>query len=848
MTKKLACPVCGGLNPRSAQRCETCGAVFETLPEELRPLANELQPDADVVSSVTPESEESSLDWLRSLIPPPDPDSEFEDDGDLDAHEKSVDSSGSPDLLGELFPEIRESLGAEDGSSAADDSGNEEDPFAAVLKSAVADDSADTGVEPESDPEENEDVSEFADFETVRPQPKWETEPIPASERADDERIDGENSDPVKTDADSDGDPSDRYSPNEEKSAGVDADADDGAEPEESYFDFSLHRPQQKWDNEAPSAAKTELKVDRADSAGDEPDDDPNGKTVGEFARDDPAFGAENGETEDEYNDFSHHRPQRKWDDDGGDLSVPAEKSAETEPAAADSDADTCERDGDRQDVGADQHAYVDFSVYRPQDKVADDTETLEAKGEPEADAPFLPEEESSLVSAFLANLYEENADTRLEPEAKPAPPGEALRPEDVADPNLTGEIEPEISAAYDEISEIWTPVSESETIGEETQTEPDRTEAKSDAKTTFAAANESAANENDADALIPDTPKTDGLDEIPWNLFDSGEMNFPSVPNARRDPLTAITKANADAADYQQRMVAGILGKVFRAERRGRGFSDPRTRAKNRLAIIFFALFAVCGVLIILSGNFRIGIAELPGRSDSSGIAAFAERIDSASNADRFEIIFDYTFAYEAAFNRTAQSVIERLRTRDAQLTILAANDAAYSLIRELYPERGSADALSIAYVPGPLGALTLTDGRENADAAIIFAADAARMQRWIEIYRLVRPELPLYLVSGDQSAAILQPFTRSEAIAGALLTQDEMASFRGDTDLSPTRRTALWFLIGTALAAIFLGVVAREPFMPVIAPAPTDGANLTDSNEEDDAEKPDSKGDRDA
>lgn len=875
MTKKLACPVCGGLNPRLAQRCETCGAVFETLPEELRPLANENEPDANAVPAAS-ESEDSALDWLRSLIPPIDSDSESENNDGFEPSEEKTDSIDSPDLLGELFPEIRESLSAPDSPRESGGSADPEDPFGAAIKNAARNDSPETAVQsaPAGDEEQERGAeNEFADFENHRPQPKWETEPIPENERADEiaaNEIDEDeiNSEESGPDTDPAGDLPPSLSLNEEKNAGSDA------EPEESYFDFSLHRPQRKWDDERPSAAaaKSEPAAEPTETARTDPGADEAPKEESSSGDpvasplEDSSFEDKNGDAENEYFDFSRHRPQRKWDDDRDGSDASTGKSAETETAAQDSGPDSGERDGDREDIGADQREYVDFSVHRPQDKVADaeapETKAADGSGpaetKNETENSFLPTEESSLVSAFLAGLAEDSGKPKPEAETKPAPPSDKPHSESAADPSLSDTLETGASAVYDEISEFWNPVGEPNKDGEENGDDPAAETVRSGVepyrKTPISAADGNAADEIDSDALIPDAPKTDGLDEIPWNLFDSGEMNFPNVPNARRDPISAIAKTSADAADYQQRMVAGILSKVFRAERRSRGFSDPRARAKNRLAIVFFALFAIIGVLMILGGDFRLRIAELPIRSGNAEIAGFAEKIDSASSADRFEIIFDYTFAHEAAFNRTAQSVIEKLRERQARIFILAANDAAYSLLRELYPEREGADALPIAYVPGPLGALTLDDARENADATILFAADAVRAQRWIETHRLVRPELPIYIVSTDQSAAILRPFARSEAVAGALLTQQEMAVFRGEPDTqNPTRQTALWFLIGTALAAIFLGTSARGPFTPAIDPSPNGGAApsdapLNETNENDAADKSEPEGERDA
>ena len=98
--------------------------------------------------------------------------------------------------------------------------------------------------------------------------------------------------------------------------------------------------------------------------------------------------------------------------------------------------------------------------------------------------------------------------------------------------------------------------------------------------------------------------PANDSREEIPWNLFETGDMKFPTVPGVVGVSFaSSVPKSTAVPSDYQQRMVASILQKVFYSERRTRGFVSPRIRTKNRLAMVLFALIAIAGVLLILSG-----------------------------------------------------------------------------------------------------------------------------------------------------------------------------------------------------------------------------------------------------
>ena len=64
---KLICRVCGGTNDPGAQRCSTCGANFETLPEDLRPTGNGSEPAAASAVPASSSAASSPPDWLKKF-------------------------------------------------------------------------------------------------------------------------------------------------------------------------------------------------------------------------------------------------------------------------------------------------------------------------------------------------------------------------------------------------------------------------------------------------------------------------------------------------------------------------------------------------------------------------------------------------------------------------------------------------------------------------------------------------------------------------------------------------------------------------------------------------------------
>ena len=93
-----------------AQRCSTCGANFETLPEDLRPTGNGSEPAAASAVPASSSAASSPPDWLKKFYAGVE--SEAEPDGETSVQELPASDSGeaAPDLLDELFPEIKKTI------------------------------------------------------------------------------------------------------------------------------------------------------------------------------------------------------------------------------------------------------------------------------------------------------------------------------------------------------------------------------------------------------------------------------------------------------------------------------------------------------------------------------------------------------------------------------------------------------------------------------------------------------------------------------------------------------------------------------------------------------------------
>ena len=247
---KLICRVCGGTNDPGAQRCSTCGANFETLPEDLRPTGNGSEPAAASAVPASSSAASSPPDWLKKFYAGVE--SESEPDGETSAQELPASDSGeaAPDLLGELFPEIKETINQPFGRPIHAPSASDEKT--AAPQDADAPDAAPiAAASPEDIEEEDRKIAEletedeFGTFETHRPQQKWDDTPIPSPP--------GQTSEPDGAAGKSEDLPDDDPTP-ETKSETIEAEVRlDGktASSEDDYADFTLHRPQSAKDRKS---------------------------------------------------------------------------------------------------------------------------------------------------------------------------------------------------------------------------------------------------------------------------------------------------------------------------------------------------------------------------------------------------------------------------------------------------------------------------------------------------------------------------------------------------------------------------------------------------------------------
>lgn len=961
---RMICRVCGGMNESEATKCSTCGVVFASLPDDMQPVPEETPGG---LNNEPATDNDDALDWLRKLYSPDEPEetdpnptasdlsgSDASVDPNTEVSEATTDSSvssentGNPeptDLLAELFPEILETV---QFTGAIGESDSETRP---------TDESETSENYSDSDTEHNTPVStddriteifienEYGDFETHAPQRKWDDTPTNnlRNERTatNPNAIAAIDTDPLPN----------TVQPEDDSDSGA-----KGAEREEDFIDFSVHRPQRKWDEETPRefATREKAATQTLDSAvpqtissesinenvglkpfspqskretTDIPETGAVSRTPSAPKKTDPDFDLDPEAAE--YIDFSIHRPQRKWDldeNDSGQLISGANINNDTkavtfslndvsqnetitfaltdvsqdeaihsaitevlndseineriEPSLIE-DCESCKSADESFDseTQSDANEYVDFSIHRPQRKWDDEPhkkvtneapvahETQKTSNETLAETTIetavgesLFGDEPSLVKSFLEKITTEKTPkespddlefdlTPTESEAKSILTDATAASDDRNDP---------ASAAYTAISDSWTSPADREPEPLSPEIYVDAEKDASEAPTPSAIEPQPVENFTEfnrgepekiaftVEDLIPNAAtsekdRNEEHDEIPWNLFDKGEMKFPTVPGIGNNFSKEIPKTVTPINDYQERMVASILEKVFHYERRNPTVFNPHQRPKQRGWVAGFALLALIGIVLILSGLFKT--APLPPvRSETLGNAdRFASILTEIPAGTRVRVELDFSTAGKTELALVAETVVRDLLARDIDVAVIATDDASYSLATNWFVNAVPPITTRITYLPGAFASSAFRSLNDRDAPTILFSANALTAQRRIELNQIFAPNAPLLLIASQQSAPMMRPFILSGQIKAAIFSPDEKNALRGEPG-DDKGTIALWYLIALAFFATLIGRIARVPFEPVIDP--TEAPPVT--SEEPDDETGEEKGKR--
>ncbi len=785
------CPICGSPNDDNAASCEICNVDFSQLPNDLKP--KKLQDSVGREPSSNAHERDENIaetpDWLLKRI---------------QKNDSSPNVSSFDNYINMLFGKGGDAQTAADEiSDELDSSGHQSIPFSKEDLEALTID--ESGEEIEVPPEM---VEVYSDFETTRPERKWdEDDSIAKSGDAESDQFADFSS--VRPEKKWDDTPvSKTYAP-----------ADIAQLPEEDFEDFSAVQPAMKL--ELDDISQTKSTADENFEVGDE----------------------------DEFNDFSRYRPQQKWEEGAGEPA--AEGYADNEQLALFAAAET---EGKLAQLTDEEAAFADFSVNRPQRKW-DDTEGLGGAAESafgSADFEFATIEEIlsdpqlalendgnaetkaaadqpvSLVDSFLSRIISgesassdvENAQTaeeitESEGSWSAAADNKAVNApvQDDIDPELEFLLDQEKDERLESASGMQSLQSTDDILADETYSYE-----------------EQAAEEIPAGDIVPDSYDfaEDDLDEVPWDLFESGPMALPGTQIVETASYKSFSKTGlseeSQNPDYQQRMIGSILEKIFQIEGLNKPLAKIRSRGSNKTSQLIIGITLIAGICFLLFSGITDSVQLTPPAADAyPALTSFNQALAQIESDDEILLAVDYTPGFSNELNAPATALAAQLKERGAAMTLATANPAAAALTRQLAAAFDLPEAADLGFLPG--GSLAMQDllaQSEPYDAVYLISSNFNSTREWLEQLSAAQKPLEVHLIGAAQIQSLTDPYLESGLLKTAITNPIEKNLFSGISITDPLQKRklfALWFLIAAAVLAFLAGTVQRNPYQSILS-----------------------------
>ena len=760
------CPMCGSPNDENADLCEVCKVDFTRLPNDLKPQKLQNRESSEKTSLRSELTQDSNLtetpDWLRKRI-------------QTKENPQNQASSSIDNYLNMIFGRTNESAEANEDAAEPD---HQNVPFSREDLEAL--DLSENSESPNTDvsPEE---LETYSDFETIRPERKWDSD-NESEQNSASEVQESFNDLPDAGTASKQADPEKVQS---KKAAAIDP----GLLPEEVFNDFSIIRPQSKWDGEESDSQN--LEIDQSDA---NPLRDAQLALFNESDIDSDSKGADLTEEESQFFDFTVNRPQRKWD-----------ASDQSDSAAEDS-------------VSSSQFAFESLDEILSDPRLLDDEN---GAMDEESVSKQVPEQEPSLVDSLLTQIL---SNEPTDPGELPLISASENNPSSYYETNKPSsqiEIDPELEFLIDD----------QDTAQRPTESEPNHQQDQPDELTAFVQTEDTFPENLLTDDIVPDSYdlEADDLDEVPWDLFETGDMTLPGTNYVETSSYKSFSKSGIPEEkknqDYQQRMISTILERVFQTEGLNRPLTKTRSRGSKKTSQLMIAITVLIGILFLLfSGIFDFIPLNPPSMESFPDLVSFNQSFEEIDSESDILVVIDYTPGFSNELGSSASALLQKLNDRQAKVQIITTNPSAAILTSQLQSTIASPEILSSGYLPGGVLAIQnlLAGNPDSFDALYLVSANFDSARAWLEQISTLPTSIPVHIIGSAQIQSLIEPYRRTSLIHSSISSPLEKDLFAGKSISSPQekRKTlSLWALVLFAVLAFLAGSMQRSPYQSILS-----------------------------
>ncbi len=301
-------------------------------------------------------------------------------------------------------------------------------------------------------------------------------------------------------------------------------------------------------------------------------------------------------------------------------------------------------------------------------------------------------------------------------------------------------------------------------------------------------------------DSVVPHDPipeKIDAVDEqdIPWDLFSAQDMSLPQSPEdpAYRTFSRSSIPEEAGNTTYQQRMMSSVLGKIIQAENFVLPKKNPSPRKVSMGVRFLWALLAIGGVILILFTGISDRLVTPPAENTAETMVFYRNVQDVSGTA---LVIVDYTPAYEAELDASAEKVLQGLENNAEKVHLAVLNPAAMPKARalaDLHKEKIEFEGWWPAGVISMRSHLVSGNVPQNI---WLITSESGSFRTWAEQLAISEGGFNLHILAPGQLEPLLRPYLDAGLVTSAMSNSRDLRHHDSNSDPADRKLYAVWYL----------------------------------------------------
>jgi len=327
--------------------------------------------------------------------------------------------------------------------------------------------------------------------------------------------------------------------------------------------------------------------------------------------------------------------------------------------------------------------------------------------------------------------------------------------------------------------------------------------------------------NTTEEDSPVPEAKgnpeKVEETDAIPWNLFESVDSFFHENRKEKIYSSFSKEKIPSDFQDrnYQHRMITAVLYKLFQTENQNQSLKKVATRKTNKIIQLVFTLLIFFGVITILvSGVTDFIDLNLVSENQIPSLSTFNYQVESLQEGDNTLLVIDFTPGYINELYAPTVKLIKNLADRKVNIRLATISPSSEMISQKIVLETPQISIENLGFFSGQITAIQslISLNSDEVKAIFLISSNFQTLKTWIEQINTESVRSSLNILASAQMNSLLTPYYDAGLVESSLSGMIEKNSFSRDdfSDKNMNREIfSVWFIILAAILIYLTGCI---------------------------------------